>query len=378
MILVSTPQTSGQIVYGQPTSGSAQVVYYNWKADIDGIEETVSQFAMPLSGFFPLRDNLDLTFYAVNSSNTYDDPLTEYKLSGLSDLRLQANHSFADDRLLVSLGLNLPTGKKELDGEQQEVLLALAQNYYEFPVRKFGEGLGLSLLVGGAVEVRDGLRAGGGITYQYAGKYTPYADFILLDTVAMDTTAASYEDYDPGDMFSINGGFDLERGPMVWSVDMIFTQYVPDKLADSKIFRQSRQFDWRLRGLFTGSGVDYSGMIRYVWRGQNRLYNELGEWDATRKLYGNEFQLAGEARYAFGTDWFAAPSLDLRLISGAQVSELQEIGSASVFGVGAGVGRNLGENFSGQLGFKYYTGSADGGGIDLSGYRLTFGVSAAM
>ena len=377
-ILVSSPDTAAQIVYGQPTSGNVNVVYYNWKADIDGVEETVNQFALPITGFFPLRDNLDLSLYAVNSSNSYDDSFNEYKLNGLSDVRLQGNHSFANDRLLVSVGLNLPTGKKELNGEQQEVLLALSQIYYEFPVRRLGEGLGLSVLLGGAVEVREGLRAGGGITYQYAGKYTPYEDFSMLDTVTMDTSFVSYEDYDPGDMFSVNGGFDYERGMMLWSVDVIFSQYVPDKLADTKLFRQSRQFDWRLRGLYTGEGVEFSGMARYVMRGQNRLYNGLGEWDATRKLYGDEFQLAGEARYQFGTDWFAAPSLDLRMISSADVTEHLQIGSASIFGVGGTVGRNLGEDVSGQVGFKYYTGSADGGGIDLSGYRITFGIAAAM
>ena len=372
-VMVGSPAVYAQIVYGQPTSGNIQFSYNHWKAETDQGEETIDQLAFPISGFFPLKDNLDLSLYAIDASNTYDNTVNEYKLSGLGDVRLQLSQSFLNDRLLACLGVNLPTGKKELDSEQGRVLLALSQNYYEFPTRRLGEGFGLTMLVGGAVELKPGLRAGGGLSYQYAGKYTPYESYSdSLDNIV------SFEDYDPGDLFSANGGFDLERGPMLWSLDLIFSQYLPDKLDDIKIFRQSRQFDWRFSGTYTGEGVQVFGSARYLWRGKNRLYNDLGEWDATRKLYGNEFQLAGAVQFDLATNWTVAPSLDLRLIAKTDVAESLEIGSANVLGIGTIVGRQLGEQFAGNLGFKYYTGSADGGGIDLSGYRITFGITASM
>jgi hypothetical protein len=145
-------------VYGQPTSGSAQMMYYHWKTTSGDEESTIDQLMIPLSGFLPVRDNFEMYFYVANSSNDYDVRDATYKLSGLGDFLLQASHSFADDRLLASATVNVPVGKKELDGEQTEVLFALSQNYLEFPMRQFGGGL-FSLLWG-ALEVKENVRAG--------------------------------------------------------------------------------------------------------------------------------------------------------------------------------------------------------------------------
>ena len=202
--LSGAPQTAAQIIYGQPTAGNTQIMYYHWQIDEDGTEASLDQLMIPLSGFVPIRDNFDLTFYVANSSNTFDAYDGEHKLSGLGDLRLQANHSFADDQLLVSGTVNLPTGKKELSPEQSPILSALAQSYLELPMRKFGEGFGFSLLVGGALELKPGLRAGGGVTYEYVGSYTPYDGVSHVDTLTSDTVR--FDGYNPGDVISVNGG----------------------------------------------------------------------------------------------------------------------------------------------------------------------------
>lgn len=379
LVLSCAPAVSAQIVYGQPAVGEAQVVYYHWKTAADGEESTISQFMIPLTGFLPIRDNFDMTFFVANSSNTLADLDQEYKLSGLGDFRLQANHSFAADRLLVSASINMPTGKKELGNEQMPVLFELSKNYLEFPMRQFGEGFGFSLLVGGALELAEGLRTGGGVTYHYAGKYTPYEMSIsikpsIADPLLADTTIIDYDGYDPGDIFSVNGGFDYEREKVTYSLDLIFSQYLADKLGDVKTFRQSRQFDWRLRGVYTGEKVQVAGLARYVWRGKNRLYDEAGAWAYTRKLFGNEFQLSGQLTYPFAGGWYAAPSADLRLIAENEMG----FESSSVVGFGADAGKKMNDNFEARLGFKLYTGSADGGDTDVSGYRITLGLTATM
>ena len=373
-VMSGAPDAEAQIVYGQPAAGSAQVIYYHWKTDRDGDESTISQFMIPISGFLPVRDNFDLTFFVANSSSTYSAFESEYKLNGLGDFRLQANHSFADDRLLVSASVNLPIGKKELSGDQSHALFALSQNYLEFPMRQFGEGFGFNLLVGGALELTEGMRAGAGVAYQYVGGYTPYEGSVTIDTLTNDTTVIDYEGYNPGDVFSINGGVDYERGRMLWSADLVYSHYVADKLNTIKTFKQSRQFDWRFRGNYNGENIQFVGLVRYVWRGKNRLYNEAGEWAFTRKLFGNELLLSGELTYPFAEQWYAAPSADLRLIASNEVN----FDNSSIMGFGAAVGRKFGESMDARFGFKLYTGSADGGNIDVSGYRVTFGLTATI
>ncbi len=376
LFLSSAPETAAQIVYGQPAAGNTRVTYYHWQTETDGVERSLDQFMIPLSGFVPIRDNFDLTFFVANCSNTYETDLGEYKLSGLGDLRVQASHSFADDRLLFSGTVNLPTGKKELEQDQSGVLGALAASYLDLPMRKFGEGFGFSLLVGGAIEVREGLRAGAGVAYEYVGSYTPYSGISHVDTATGDTVR--FDGYNPGDVFSVNGGLDYERGATLWSLDLIFTQYDADKLNDVKTFRQSRQFDWRLRSDYVGERISLSGLVRYVWRGKNRRYDRAGGWIDALKLFGNEIQIAGELSYQFDGGWYAIPAVDFRLVESHEIDFEIDFDKSSVLGFGATIGKQVGAGIDANIGGKFYSGSANGGDIDISGYHLTFGLTATF
>jgi hypothetical protein len=227
-------------------------------------------------------------------------------------------------------------------------------------MRQFGDGFGFSLLIGGAKELSEGLRMGAGVAYQYITKYTPYESSTVVHPVTNDTTVISFEGYDPGDAFSVNGGLNYERGVMLWSIDLIYSQYMADELHDVKTFRQSRQFDWRFSAAHSGEKTSFTGLARYVWRGKNRVYDEAGQWRETLQLFGNEIQLAGDLTYMLNDIWYAVPSVDVRLLPATvvkeatgEVPEVRREGS-DVLGFGAAVGRRLGESMNARLSFKMY------------------------
>jgi hypothetical protein len=358
LILLGVSSSYGQIIYGQPISGDLQMYYSHWKLENDSASTTVSQFVIPVAGFIPISDNFEGRFYIANAANTLDYLGTDYKLNGLSDMRLQLNHSFAEDRLLLSVGMNLPTGKKKLNlTEEWLVLEFLSQNYLNFPIRRLGEGLGVNLLFGGATMMND-IRLGGAVEFQYNGSYKPYE---------------VGGDYKPGNQFSINAGADTKRGTMSYSFGAIYTIYSDDKYEDIKIFRQSSQLDLRLSGVYEADRYNISGAMRYLLRDRNKRYDlETGQTLEQLKAYGNEFLIGGRFTYHPEKKWYLAPSADLHLIAANEY----EFGSSTVVGFGADAGRNLGEGINLALGFKYYTGSADGGNIDLNGYQLSAGLTA--
>jgi len=361
VILLGASTSYGQIIYGQPVSGDLRMFYSHFKLENDSGSTTISQFMIPVGGFIPLGDNFEGRFYIANAANKLKYADTDYKLNGLSDMRLQVNHSFAEDRLLLSAGVNLPTGKKELtQAEEWLVLDFLSQNYLNFPLRRLGEGLGLNLLVGGATMAGD-IRLGGAVEYQYNGSYQPY------DSDTLDG------DYKPGNHFSVNAGADTKRGRMSYSAGIIYTIYSDDKLEDVKIFRQSSQLDLRLSGVYEADRYDISAALRYLIRDRNKSYNpKTGELLQQLKAYGNEFLIGGRFTYRPEKKWFIAPTADLRLVAANE----NNLGSSSVIGFGADAGRNIGEGINLGLGFKYYTGSADGGDIDISGYQISAGLTA--
>ncbi len=360
LILAGASAVQGQIVYGQPTAGNLRAVYNSWTLDENGEEATISQFMIPVTGFVPLDQDFELSFYAANSTNSLEAAGQEYKLNGLSDVRLQVNHSFSEDHILVTAVVNLPTGKKELDfGEEWQVLQALSTNYLSFPMQRFGEGFGFSLLFGGATMLGDNTRGGAGIMYQFVGSYKPYEGF---------------GDYNPGDLFSVNAGLDIERSSTIWSLDAIYTLYTEDKVNGAGSFKQSPQLDVRLSGRNAGDRISLSGLLRYVLRGDNTIFNESGVELEPLKLYGDEFTVAGALTWAFKPEWYLVPGADVRTVAGNDI----DFGNSTIIGFGAAVGKAVGESLKAEAGYKFYTGSADGGDIDLSGYQITFSLTASM
>ncbi len=361
ILLITGSSAMGQIIYGQPASGNLRLIYSHWSLDMGSTKTEISQLMVPVSGFIPVQENMELRFFTADASNTATYDGTDYTLSGLSDMRLQLNNSFADDRYLLSLGLNLPTGKKKLShADEQPVMTLLTQNYLSFPVRRLGEGFGLNVLAGAATTSGNS-RLGGSIAYQINGSYVAYE---------------GDGDYKPGNMFSVGINADTRSEMAVLSGDMTFTTYSTDKLDSRKVFKQSDQFEIHVGGVYGATGYDLRGDVRYLIRGRNESYNPDETVGYRLKVYGNELAVSGSYSYHPQTAWYVSPLFELRFISANEFETTSKLGKANNIGFGAEFGHTLGSGFDAGLGFKYYTGSADGGNIDLTGYRLSATIQA--
>ncbi|MFQ6008213.1 MAG: hypothetical protein ACE5K8_04600 [Candidatus Zixiibacteriota bacterium] len=354
--VLTSSSTHGQIIYGRPASGGIQLFYSHWSLD-DSLGTTeIDQFTVPVTGFLPIRDNFEAHVYLASSSNTLTQMESEYSLSGLGDVRLQVNRSFNDDRLLVSVGANLPTGKKKLSRDEElPVLQLLSQNILSFPLRRFGEGFGFNVLLGGA-QMIGGMRCGAGVMYQFNGKYEPYQ---------------GSGNYDPGDFISVNAGADWQQDNTTIAGDAIFTTYFKDKVNGVEVFKQSTQLDLQLSAGYDTETYGVHGRIGYLLRGRNTLP------EADMKIFGNEFSGIFDLTRHFGQGWSIAPVAEVKLV-GASDPYGQEFGSSNIFGLGTHLGRKLGEQAALNVGGRYYFGSADDGNIDLSGFQLMASLTARL
>jgi hypothetical protein len=292
----------------------------------------------------------------ASSSNSLTRGDTDYDLTGLGDVRVQINRSFGDDQLLLSLGVNLPTGKKKLSQtEELAILEFLTQNYLDFPMRRFGQGFGFNALLGGA-RMLGQLRCGASVMYQYNGSYKPYQ---------------GVGDYDPGDFISASAGADWQKNQVTVSGDAVFTLYTKDKAGDAEVFKQSTQFDFRL-GL-TYDGADYRFVARSscLLRGRNTLYLPT---EVEERIFGNEFLIRAAVARRFQPGWSIGPSVEVKFVGANE----QDFENSTIFGFGGSISRALGESVAINVGGKYYTGSADGGDIDVSGFQITAGLMGSL
>jgi hypothetical protein len=343
-----------QIVYGQPASGDLQIVFTSWSLDEDGSTTDLTQFATPVRGFLPLGDNSEAMIYFDNSSNKLETAAAEAKLSGLGDLRLQLSKSFSEDHFVAGLGINLPTGKHALDTEEETLVLnMLAQNYLSMPMRRFGQGLGITATLG-AAQMVYGWRCGAGLSYQYNGKYDPYENV---------------SDYDPGDVISVNAGLDRQFGQAIVALELVFSAYAADKLDGDEVFKQSTQVSAGLGVTHDTERHRVNGSLGYLARGRNDLFT--GD-DSRLKIYGNEFRV--------GASWLVKPSMSVAIGPTAEFRSIAandlDFGSSSVIQVGLLSGFEMSESLSLDVGGRYYTGTVDGGDIDLTGLQLNIGIVA--
>jgi len=366
-VLGTAGAASAQIVYGQPASGNTGFSFTSWQSKTGESEATLTQFWIPVSGFVPLGENFEGRFWVATANNKLEIGNSDASLFGLGDFRLQFSKSLADDRLVAALGVNLPTGKKKLatdtlaEVDERAVMEQLSQSYIDVPMRRYGEGLGFSAMLGTAGN--DGnLSFGGGFRYEYIGKYDPYE---------------TLTDYDPGDMFTIYGGGDLQSGSAVWSLNLLFATYLKDKLDGNTVFKQGDQFDIQFAGKIGPDNRRFAFSADYLIRGRNGRYDATSEDLVEQlKLYGNEFNLSADYVYQWPSKWYVVPSASLKLVAANEAEN--KLDNSSVFGFGGALGKQLNEQVSLEVGARYYTGSANGGDIDLTGFQITGGLAASF
>ncbi len=347
----------GQIVYQQPGSSALKFHYNNWTLeDPSGTEYSILQRTLTLTGFVPIRENFEARYYMAQGYNRLDYVGEEMDISGLGDLRVQFSHSFIKDQVLLSAGINLPTGKKGLDPITDRTIIEfLSFDFLSLPMRRYGEGLGFNLQAGGAKEAGR-FKLGLSAVYDYCGKYEPYSDG---------------GDYDPGDAISANATARTKLKKFDCSADIGFSVFGTDRLDGDDIYKQGSNFNARLMATYPADKYSATFGIRMIIRGRNKRYSVTdGVIDSQLKKYGDEFDSFLRVAYNFGKGSQLAGLVGMR-----QILESEEyLGKSSVYHFGADLSRSLSDNVSFDVGAIYHIGSTDYNDIDISGIQFSGGL----
>lgn len=231
-------------VYQPTTSGSDSVLV-----------ESAFQFSVPITLTAPVGDrwSVDLsTGYAAGRVNLAGNDsalnVARYSLSGLTDLRLRATGKLSE-AVIVTVGLNLPTGKADLDEEEFNALRVLAAPALSFQVPSLGTGFAGT---GGVVLARQlGAWAWAlGASYEVRGGYSPgaVASGLFIDG------------FNPSDAFRVSLGADRLIGPHGMTVGLSADFYTKDRLTAGSVIEPGGQqaeivtqlgpvltLDWQLR-----------------------------------------------------------------------------------------------------------------------------------
>lgn len=201
-----------------PVQLRTDVVYQEYTQD----DVSVSEVSVPVSLTLPIGRSFGVSVVA-HQANVSGDSLES--VSGITDVQVGLSYvvRLGVGTVVLNLGANLPSGKRELTPPEFATTILLSQHYYSFQVPGFGQGFNVAPGFVWAFPLAENVTAGVGAAYQYRGPYRPLS---TLDG-----------EYDPGDEVLLTGGLDVRASATTnVSADVTYTLYASDSFGEEETF----------------------------------------------------------------------------------------------------------------------------------------------
>lgn len=211
-------------------------------------------------------------------------------ISGLSDAQFSLSHftRIGGGSIVLSLGLNLPTGKRALTQEEFETTVHISRNFYDFRTPAFGQGFNASPGATLALPLSDHVVLGVGAAYQYKGGFEPLE--------GMD------DSYQPGGEVLLTGGLDVRLMPATAvSADVTYTRYGTDEIGSEPVFQSGHQVVTTMQFLKYWGFDELRVVGRYRDRGRGSHVAPGADPSPALQALSNQFDLFASYRMRTGT-----------------------------------------------------------------------------
>ena len=138
------------------------------------VNRTVEQLAIPLAIVVPFGPRLFVdiaTAYASTTASGGSSPAS--RISGLSDTQLRATYTLGNDALVLTAGVNLPTGQSTVEADQIEAAGRIGSDFLSFPISNMGTGLAATAGLGVA-QAFGSWNLGAGVSLRHSQEYEPF------------------------------------------------------------------------------------------------------------------------------------------------------------------------------------------------------------
>ena len=135
---IAAPAIGAQSIFDSELRLAPQFVQYQIKAPSN---ETISEIAVPVFVSIPFGSQFTFdvgTSYA-RAKVTSGKALSE--VNGLTDTQLRGNYTLGNDFVVITAGVNLPTGRSTVTTDQQTAAGRIGSDFLAFPISNLGTGL---------------------------------------------------------------------------------------------------------------------------------------------------------------------------------------------------------------------------------------------
>jgi hypothetical protein len=186
---------------------------------------TISEMAIPLFAFMPVTKALTLdvgtAFASARVTNTSGGQSNQSTISGLTDTQIRATVNLGSDLVLLTAGVNVPTGRSTVKPAEQAAAGLIGNDFLLFPISSMGSGFGGTGGIAVAHPFGD-WNLGAGFSVRHSMPFDPY-----------QTAAGTNLRYAPGDETRVRLGVDHPYGTGRASLGLTYSKFGDDQLATS-------------------------------------------------------------------------------------------------------------------------------------------------
>ena len=185
---------------------------------------TVTQTALPIVFSLPFteRFTMDITT-AYATSDVKSGGSSVSSISGLTDTQIRGNYSFADQTVVFTFGLNIPTGQYTIPDDQIVAAGQIGNDFLNYPISSMG----------------NGLAGTGGIAFARAlGTWNLGAGASMrksTEFAAFGNTSGEFR-FQPADEYRLNVGLDRPVGDGQLQFGLSYSAFGEDVAGDTTIY----------------------------------------------------------------------------------------------------------------------------------------------
>lgn len=256
----------------------------------------ITEIAAPVFVLVPITPtfsiDLGTSYVSSHVQQTLNGKSTTSDISGLTDTQVRGTYTIGTDFVVLTAGVNLPTGQSRVAPNQVIAAGLIASDFLAFPITNMGTGFGGTGGVAVARPLGD-WNLGFGASMRYSAQYDPYA--------APSGTPLHYQ---PGNEYRGRVGVDRAFGTGRIAAGVTYSKFGNDNIGGS-IYNTGDRY---LTQVSLSNTVGVGDMWVSAWN----LYRTAGTL-ADSSYLGHENIASAQIGYSLpGLGGRVAPSLEVR------------------------------------------------------------------
>lgn len=257
----------------------------------------ITEISAPVFVLVPITPTFSLdigtSYVSSHVQQTSNGKSTTSDISGLTDTQLRGTYTIGTDFVVLTAGVNLPTGQSRVAPNQVIAAGLIASDFLAFPITNMGTGFGGTGGIAVARPLGD-WNLGFGASMRYSAQYDPYAP----------SGGATPLHYQPGNEYRGRLGVDRAVGTGRIAAGVTYSKFGNDNIGGSIYNTGDRYVTQVSLSNTVGSGD--------LWLSGWNLYRTAGTL-ADNSYLGHENIASAQVGYSLpGFGGRVEPSLELR------------------------------------------------------------------